>query len=792
MLLILLALIWLAAFILTAQLYRRGRLRSPWHFDVAAAGLLALAALGFFWRIVTGRNWMPSDGGDLVSFLYPSYRFAAASLADAAWPLWNPHLYGGAPHVGDIQAGFLYLPNLVLFLVSPQFPYAALQWLSIAHLWFAGVGLYLLLARGFGLRRVAALAGAVAFMFSDGFLTHFGNLNLNAALSWLPWIFWAWIACERNALLRVALTAALLALSITAGHIQATLFIILALALYALFALLTRRDEPRFGRAALSEGVSLAAVVALACLLAAPVLLPALELTGKTMRAAGTYAATGDYPLSPAQLIGWLIPGFFGRGPQFHWGVWPRVEIGYLGILPLILAALAVALAGRADRRIWPWVGLAGVTLVLALGVYAILYGWLTLLPGFNQLRAAARFVALTGFALSALAAFGLDALLRPLSPSGERVLARSARLGGWAAAAVLFVGTPLAYLALLVMQDRDNAVVTRVSVTLLAVVSFALLLSVSVAWLAARRWRLGRPVTLAWLAVALIFVDVASLGAYQDMGEQNPAAAFEQGSIAAFLTSQPGPFRIDTRTQIDALWQPDTALLYGLEDVNGIVNPLVLADVERYWQALGSRSTALYDLLGVRYVIGKKDVVLDWDKFTLAFDGDPDLNVYENRSALPRAFIVPAARLQPSADLALQAITQPGFDPQQTAVIEGPSTLPVSVGGRGTVTDIQVRRNALSFRANADAPALVFVSQVWYPGWQVFIDGQPAGAPHRANFLFQAVSVPAGEHQVELRFMPATWRIGWLLMAAGVLALVGAALWLLRASRKRGLNHGN
>jgi hypothetical protein len=329
-------------------------------------------------------------------------------------------------------------------------------------------------------------------------------------------------------------------------------------------------------------------------------------------------------------------------------------------------------------------------------------------------------------------------------------------------------------------MQDRDGPIVTRVSITLIAVVSFAVLLAASVAWLAARRWRVGRAATLGWLAVSLIFIDVASLGAYQDLGEQNPAAAFEQGPIAAFLTSQPGPFRIDSRTQIEALWQPDTAMLYGLEDVNGVANPLVLADFERYWQSLGSRSARLYDLLNVRYVLGKKDVVLDWDKFALAFDGDPDLNVYENRNALPRAFIVPTAQFQPTADLALQAITQPGFDPSQTVVIEGPSTLSVPVGGTGAVTDIQVRRNSLSFRVNADAPALVFVSQVWYPGWQVFVDGQRSGEPLRANFLFQAVGAPAGEHQIELRFLPVAWRLGWALMAVAVLAFVGAAVVLV------------
>ena len=181
----------------TLAAYRRGRLRTPWHRDVAALGLLALATLGFFWRVVSGQNWMPADGGDLVSFLFPTYRFAAATLSAGAWPLWNAGLYGGAPHIGDIQAGFLYPPNLLLFLLRPDFPYAALQWLSMAHIWFAGAGMYLLLARGLRVRRVAALTAALAFMFSDGFITHFGNLNLNAVASWLPWVFWAYAANGR-------------------------------------------------------------------------------------------------------------------------------------------------------------------------------------------------------------------------------------------------------------------------------------------------------------------------------------------------------------------------------------------------------------------------------------------------------------------------------------------------------------------------------------------------------------------------------------------------------------------
>ena len=131
----------------------------------------------------------------------------------------------------------------------------------MAHIWFAGAGMYLLLARGLRVRRVAALAAALAFMFSDGFITHFGNLNLNAVASWLPWVFWAYAGGWKWAKRRMgewpdgragdpqfaicdspSLAGILLAVATLAGHIQATLFIMLALAIYTALWLLA---EPR-------------------------------------------------------------------------------------------------------------------------------------------------------------------------------------------------------------------------------------------------------------------------------------------------------------------------------------------------------------------------------------------------------------------------------------------------------------------------------------------------------------------------------------------------------------------
>ena len=272
----------------------------------------------------------------------------------------------------------------------------------------------------------------------------------------------------------------------------------------------------------------------------------------------------------------------------------------------------------------------------------------------------------------------------------------------------------------------------------LISLVTCAGLMLAAWLWLSARRGAWGRPATLGWLACALILLDLGSAGAYQDLGNEDPSRAFHQDAIAAFLQGQPGPFRIDTRTDIAGQWQPDTALLYGIEDVGGLVNPLILADVERYWQGLGSRSTPLYDLLNVRYVVAKKDVTLDWDHFSLAFDGSPDLNVYQNRSALPRAFCVPAWTSAAGHEAAWQAIHRPDFDPAALAVVEG-AGVAAGRGGTGTVTAVRTTADGLALDVTVTSgPALLLLSQVWYPGWQVWVDGREHGAPLRVDYLFQ------------------------------------------------------
>ncbi|RMF03919.1 MAG: hypothetical protein D6768_04630, partial [Chloroflexi bacterium] len=65
-----LAAVWAAIYAATRKIAARRAGHWPFAAEVvAAAGLLALATVGFFWQILLTENtWMPAGGGDLAPF----------------------------------------------------------------------------------------------------------------------------------------------------------------------------------------------------------------------------------------------------------------------------------------------------------------------------------------------------------------------------------------------------------------------------------------------------------------------------------------------------------------------------------------------------------------------------------------------------------------------------------------------------------------------------------------------------------------------------------------------------
>ena len=764
--------------------------------DWTAIGILGLSTIGFFWRqLFTNKAWVPAGGGDLASFVYPMLQFTQRSLKAGILPLWNPYLYGGAPFIADSQAMLLYPINWLFLLLNGEVTYRVVENLAFFHIFLAGVGMYLCLRymEPRPMRLWAAVTGAIAYMFSGVFLIHLGNLNLIAVAAWLPFVFLFFHrALSQSRAGPAVLSGVFLAFAALAGHAQMLLYIVLLLGCYAVYWIATiprrsRRDRrPGIGPSAPRAVALLVIVLVVAGALAAAVLLPSTEIVQFTNRASLDYREAGAYSLPPAKLIGLLVPSFFERDPALHWGPWDRVEVGYVGILPLVLALIALLLHRRRQTQFFLF--LSAGALFAAFGSYSIVHGWLyDVVPGFGVLRAPARIVLLMDFGLAALAAWGLNALLAPLKPIQRTSWRRFLQFAPWLLGGTALLTAPLAYYALFMGQEKDPAIFARIAQSVNGIVLFLVFLGFSFLLLALRRWRWVRPGALGFMAALLVLIDLGSTGAYLDTARKAPTQGFDHPEIISFLKQDSDLYRIDSRTDIWHLWQPDTPLLHDIADVWGVVNPLVLADYDRYWEHMGSRSSPLYDFLNARYVIAAKDVELDWAKFEPVFDGDPDLNVYRNGDALPRAFAVHEATLVPDQETAFRAIHQFGFDPSTEVVVESGKELsnPITGVSTGMVRVIAYGPNRIELGVEMPQPGYLVSSEVYYPGWHAEVDGRTSRI-YRANYAFRAVYLDPGTHHVVFSFRPVSWYLG---LASGGLVLLGLLVWGI-VSWRRGRDH--
>jgi uncharacterized membrane protein YfhO len=84
---------------------------------------------------------------------------------------------------------------------------------------------------------------------------------------------------------------------------------------------------------------------------------------------------------------------------------------------------------------------------------------------------------------------------------------------------------------------------------------------------------------------------------------------------------------------------------------------------------------------------------------------------------------------------------------------------------------------------ARAEDDGYLVLTDIWFPGWNCTVDGQPAPI-HRANFLFRSVAIPAGIHEVIFSFEPASYRWGKRVSIMSLIAVTAFSL-LSRCRRK-------
>jgi hypothetical protein len=546
-----------------------------------AAALAAVFALGLavHWRpIVDGYVLL---GFDPFVYFYPLMAYRDARLGAGELPLWAPDYFLGAPFLANPQTGVLYPPNwLTAWLPAPR----AYAWQALGHALWMALGGYLFARRVLGAGAVGALAAGAALAFGGYGQSLVGHLNQLQAAAWLPW---AALLADRAWLRRAWRLAGglgvVLALQVLAGHAQQSYMTAAALGVWLVGRALACRGRSGLGRALGPAAAVLGLAGAVAGLLAAPQLLPTLELSGQGIRAEGmSYREAAAFSLPPWVLPLSLLPVYtFADQPNGEW-------LGHVGAIGSLLAALGLV-AGRPRRLAWLLAAMALGALLLGLGQFDPLYPVLyRVVPGLGLFRVPARWLFVYGFAAAMLVALGVEALR-----AGGCARRTLVRLGGFAALAA----APFALYALTVPEPR----LRLPGAAVLAAWAALAVGGVAAVALGLRGWRHAQLL----LAVALA-VELAVASRPMEVNRAGPPEAYAslrptEAHLRARIAAAGGPYRALAIT--DSGFDPgDLALLRG--QVAGLLEPERAED----WVAAVKHKDALTPSLSLAFGIPSID----------------------------------------------------------------------------------------------------------------------------------------------------------------------------------------
>lgn len=154
-------------------------------------------------------------------------------------------------------------------------------------------------------------------------------------------------------------------------------------------------------------------------------------------------------------------------------------------------------------------------------------------------------------------------------------------------------------------------------------------------------------------------------------------------------------------------------------------------------------------------------------NKLKLVYDNE--IKIYKNEDFLPRSFIIQDAELENSEQELFNKIASGKFDFGSTAVL---NRLPVKTYNPSNEDSsviksqskiITYETNEIKLSANTTIPGYLITSEVYYPGWKVYVDGKEKDVLI-VNHAFRAVLLEKGNHIVQFIYDPISFKVGsWI-----------------------------
>ncbi len=205
-----------------------------------------------------------------------------------------------------------------------------------------------------------------------------------------------------------------------------------------------------------------------------------------------------------------------------------------------------------------------------------------------------------------------------------------------------------------------------------------------------------------------------------------------------------------------------------------------------------------MLDMLSVRYMIAPNGWpafigFMDATNWARVFESGR-VSIFENPNRYPRVFAVASLAQRPYTPVndglsgRRVAYTHDARLLEQAHRLGIPTDgadLEASLAEAGEAHLVEYRHDRVRARTALVRPAVVVLMDNWHPGWKAFVDGEEAYIGV-VNESFRGIALPAGIHDIEMRYRPATLPLALIVAAATVALFV--LLFLARGPADRWL----
>lgn len=760
-------------------------------------------------------------GFDNIKLFYPFRRFTIDTFKSGKWPLWNPYVFSGNVHIASYQAAVFHPMSFIYFLLPLADSWSFMVIIQpILCAWF----LYLFL-RSLSVSHSSSVFGAVCFAFSGWMISMWQEVLVQIhSLMWLPLglyasnILWK----KKQNVLGVFILTLALSFSVLSGFLQMSIYVYATIILWNLYLWL--KDEKHSRTPLYSVG----GAILLSALLTAIHWVPGFEAYLASPRGRVNAAFLFEQFLSPIYfLLTYIVPDFWGSPGTYNYFSPTRYiqeRTIFIGLFGFLFGYYAVLKKLPHPFGFWKIYTLVTLSLGLALPTSWI---WHTLNIPILSVAMPARIFALSTLGLSILAAWGLDSFIREKSWRTIKIPIFAAT----AVVAVLWVFVMIMryvssqYEPIMTMcTEHSSSVLGYVcpllggfdqkTVTLYATVSLRnlflptfFLLSAWFSLIVFRTRRRLLIITVIGVTVIGSVYFASKMLYFSDRTFEYPETipikklkelsglyrVWTYGDAYVFRNIL-SHFYIYSPEGYDALFSHSYGELLHAIRTDGVITGDTYrtdANLSEMGQSelMSSNPYRLREMsiIGVKYMLevkttGPNDVPADIrfppESFSVAWEDDL-WRIWEYRDVFPRAFAAHSYIVASEKDEASKYLFDPEVDLRKTVILDREPLKAVTgdpSSGPSNVEIITYESDRVTLQAEMAEDGLVFLSDTYFPGWNVYVDGQK-DMLYKANYAFRAVIVPKGLHSVEFIYEPASFRLGVLLTVSGMCLTVGFVL---------------